>query len=145
MDGRITSYELSKGDEGDDRDAIEITGDVFKKIKIIGGLQGNGKQEITGQKSNISNLYTFTQRTEIRKNAYVYTKSMTSGQVVGGIRYVNGSDVTLNSNADVSGYNTLVVINGNVNITENITPSDLFGIIVLQDKYDVTKDIDKQK
>ncbi len=74
-------------------------------------------------------------RTQIRKNAYEYIGSMSSGDVVNRVRYVAG-DVRLSGSAP-SNYETLVVRDGNVIVDADFNSGNAkFGIIVLKDRYD---------
>jgi hypothetical protein len=74
---------------------------------------------------NKSNL-----RAKVRKNAFLLTKNLNSWKIINGIKYVEG-DYKLTS-ID-SWYETLIVKNWNVFITENI--SNIKWIIVLKDNY----------
>ncbi|MDD5770241.1 MAG: hypothetical protein PHE25_04670 [Candidatus Gracilibacteria bacterium] len=108
-------------------------------IKIVGTSQLDGKSQLTSQGTNYTDLSTSDIRTQIRKNAYTYISSMTSGQIVNGVKYVVGEDVTISGN-DL-GYETLVVKDGNITISGNLNNSGItLGIIVLKDNYDVNND-----
>ncbi|MGE4444873.1 MAG: hypothetical protein AB7E37_07900, partial [Candidatus Altimarinota bacterium] len=119
LGGQSVKYYLSEGDGATDISPIKTAGSEFLGVRVIGGIQGTGKSEFTGQQANISNLYNSDQRTIIRKNAYNYVKNMKSGEIVGGVKYVLG-DTTL---AGEINYETLVVVDGNVTITDNVNNS----------------------
>lgn len=107
---------------------------TFMGVKIIWMLQGDGKQTITWQEQNISDISSPQARKEIKKQAQKLIAGMTSGIVVNGVKYVEW-DVTLSWNQS---YETLIVKNGNVTITGNITQN--IGIIVLHD-WDTSKSV----
>ncbi|MDD3302386.1 MAG: hypothetical protein PHN31_02445 [Candidatus Gracilibacteria bacterium] len=107
----------------------------FIGVKVIGELQGQGKQVITGQNSNFSDISKQDTRTTIRKNAYKYITNMTSGQILNKIKYIEG-DYTISGEIN---YETLIIKDGNVTINGDLnTNNKNFGIIVLSDGYDVT-------
>ncbi|NDK08391.1 hypothetical protein EOM39_04050 [Candidatus Gracilibacteria bacterium] len=133
--GKTVRYYLSKYDYANDRTPIDKSGDKFLGVKIIGGLQGAGKYEFTGQGKNIANLYPSNLRTEIRKRAYDYTKKMTNRQVLNRVKYVVGEDAVISGDLD---YETLIVKDGNVVISGDLNTSNKkLGIIILKDGYDV--------
>jgi hypothetical protein len=103
-------------------------------LKISWNMQWGWKSDLTWQKSNFSDLSKFDLRTQIRKNAYNYIKSMTSWMEVWWVRYVVGN-ITLSWEQS---YETLVVKDGNVTINWdlNLTWNRLW-IIVLKDGYDI--------
>lgn len=57
---------------------------------MIGGSQWQGKSEFTSVEENMSDLGASEFRTLVRKNAYQAVASMTNGQIVNGIKYVEG-------------------------------------------------------
>ena len=132
---QVVRYYLSKYENGNDRTPISLTGEEFIWIKIIWWLQWAWKYEFTGQWQNVSNLYPSDLRTEIRKRAYDYTKSMTSWQdPLNKVKYIEW-DISISWDLP---YETLVVKNWNVIITWNLNPSNSkLWIIVLKDWYDV--------
>lgn len=127
-------YYLSEQDSWNDTSPIKNIWSEFLWVKIIWSLQWWWKQELTWQKSNISDLSKIDIRTSIRKNAYSYIKSMTHWQIVNGVKYIDW-DITLNASSNLW-YETLVVKDGNVIISGDLTQSKLW-IIVLKDWYDV--------
>ena len=129
----VVKYQLSEQDAWNDTSPIKTSGNEFLWVRVIGGIQWAGKSEFTWQKVNISSIATFEMRTELRKNAYNYTRSMQSGETVNGVKYIVG-DITLSWSQD---YETLVVKDGNVIITGDLNPSSKkFWIMVLKDGYD---------
>ncbi|MDD2486870.1 MAG: hypothetical protein PHS92_00665 [Candidatus Gracilibacteria bacterium] len=130
----------------DDGDATDIdlsdTRIKFNGLQVAGGnTQGVGNQTVANDiANNFSDLSASSQRGMIKKNANDLIRGMISGMTVKGVKYVDG-DVTLNSDDDISGVETLIVTNGNIKITGNInTSGKKFGIIVLKDGYDVNAD-----
>jgi hypothetical protein len=111
----------------------------FLWIRVIWWIQGWWNSEFTWQKQNISSISSMETRTQIRKNAYTYTNSMKSGDVVNWVKYVVW-DIVL-PELDMN-YETLVVKNGNVIIKWNLNLNNtkLLWIIVLKDGYSVTED-----
>lgn len=131
-------YRLSATDSSYDNTYISLGGAVINNnIKVVGALQGQGKQSLAWQKTNFSDISKSNIRAIIRKNAYTLIRWRTSSDtVVGGVKYHEG-DYDL-SWEPVSGYETLVVNNGNLTISSNFnTSGKKFGIIVLRD--DATK------
>lgn len=133
-------YWLSNEDGATDMTPIRTSNGWFHWVKVVGWLQWVGKHTVTGQKENISDISMLEQRTLLRRNAYTYVRSMESDKVVNRVKYVEW-DVTITQSPSSSTtktterYETLVVVNGNVTITGNLTGSTLW-IIVLQDGYD---------
>lgn len=109
----------------------------FLWVQVVWVLQWAGNSNFTGQAENFSDLSTSTLRTQIRKNAYEYILTMTDEQLLWWVKFINGKDV------EISGWNlwyeTLVVKNGNVIITWDLTQQKLW-IIVLKDNYNVHTD-----
>ncbi|MDD3302297.1 MAG: hypothetical protein PHN31_01980 [Candidatus Gracilibacteria bacterium] len=137
LNGNNVRYYLSEFENGDDTNSVKIIGSNFIGLKVIGELQGNGKAEFTGQEKNISSLSTLDYRTQIRKNAYTYVLNMYNGQILDGVKYVEGN-ITISGDQD---YETLVVKDGNVIIEGDLNQSKKkLGIIVLKDNYDVNLD-----
>lgn len=135
------SYYLNAQEEWDNfAPLVNEESQEFLWVRVIGWIQWAGKSEFTWQKANISNLYNSQMRTEIRKNAYNYVKNMTSGQILNGVKYVKW-DITLSWNLT---YETLVVVDGNVIINDNLNiDNKVLWIIVLKDNYDVNKDYER--
>ncbi len=127
-------YYLSEYDYANDKTPIIMRWTTFIWIKIIWWLQWQGKYEFTGQWENMSNLYPSDLRTEIRKRAFDYIKSMTSSGILNKVKYVEW-------NIRISWelpYETLVVKNWNVIIEWDLnTLNKKLWIIVLKDWYDV--------
>lgn len=110
----------------------------FLWVKVIWNLQWQWKQEITWQEANFSDLSKQTIRTSIRKNAYKYISSMTSGTIVNRVKYVEW-DISISWN--LLNYETLIVKNWNVIITWNLNPNkNKLWIIVIKDWYNVEND-----
>jgi len=103
-------------------------------LRVIWTLQWSQTASEVWQKANFSDISKSELRTQIRKNAYEFTKSMKSWEIVNWVKYVNW-DVTLSASSNLW-YETLVVKNWNVIITWNLTQSKLW-IIVLEDWYNV--------
>lgn len=99
-------------------------------VKVIWVQQWDGKWSETWQEENFSEMNKAQLRSQIRKNAFLLTKNLTSGKIINGIKYVEW-DYKLSSSD--SWYETLIVKNWNVFITENI--SNIKWIIAIQDNY----------
>jgi hypothetical protein len=139
--GKTVKYYLSEGEDANDLTPIKTTWSEFLWVRVIGWIQWAGKSEFTWQQENISNLYNSEQRTIIRKNAYDYVKNMESWKIVEWVKYVLG-DTTISWNVD---YETLVVVNGNVIIENDVNLSKKkLWIIVLKDNYDINTDYNGQ-
>lgn len=136
-------YYLSADNLPSSREVISIENikESFAWVRVIWGIQWAGKSEFTWQQANISDLYNSDQRVQIRKNAYEYVKNMKNNTIINGVKYSNGN-ITI-PDADFWKYETLVVINGNVTINQNINAfsnNKLFWVVVLKDNYDINKD-----
>ena len=87
---------------------------------------------------NVSDLSKWSLRAQIRKNAYLAIKNMTSWQVLNWIKYIEW-DTTISGNN--LWYETLVVKDGNIKITWDLnTNNDKLGIIILKNNYNVNTD-----
>lgn len=132
------TYYISENINSSDTSPIKLefseskVNNSFIWVKIIGWILWEWNQDITWQDVNISELNSYEVRTQIRKNAYEYTKSLTSWSTVNGVHYVNW-DFTISSNPN---YETLVIKNWNLTIAWNITKPK-FWVIVLSDWYSV--------
>lgn len=138
LDGRLVTNYLSEDDLPASRKvlSVENTQKAFLWVKVLWALQWSGKQTITGQKSNFSDISKSDARTSIRKSAYEYIKNMTSGTTFNGVKYVVW-DISISWIQD---YETLIVKDGNVKITGDLYPSTTYKklwIIVLKDSYKV--------
>lgn len=113
-------------------DSISITWEKKETlwVKIIWVQQWNWKWSETGQEENFTDMNKSNLRAKVRKNAFLLTKNLNSWKIINGIKYVEG-DYKLTSSD--SWYETLIVKNWNVFITENI--SNIKWIIVLKDNY----------
>jgi len=132
---RKVKYLLTWGEKPNDATPITIVWAV-SGIRVIGGSQWQGKSEFTSVEENMSDLGASEFRTLVRKNAYQAVASMTNGQIVNGIKYVEG-DASIGW--AITGYETLVVKDGNVTITSDLNPANTsFGIIVIKDNYSLT-------
>lgn len=128
--GTTVQYRLSAGESGGDDTIISLGGQEINGLKVFGNLQGTGKQVLTNQDSNFTDISASSMRSVIKRNAYRIIAGMTNGQTVNGVKYVEGN-YTLSGNPD---YETLVVKNGNVTIAGNVnTSGKKFGIIVMRD------------
>lgn len=139
LDNKIIKYYISELTSPNDNTPVKIEFDEAKInnsfiwVKIIWGIKWEWNQEITWQDVNISELNSYEVRTKIRKNAYDFTKSLTTGSTINGVHYVNW-DYTLNNSSP--NFETLVVKNWNLTIATNINKQK-FWIIVLSDWYNV--------
>lgn len=137
-------YYLASDNNENSKSVIRIDNiqDSFLWVKVIWWIQAEGKSEFTGQEVNISNLYNSWQRTQIRKNAYEFIKGMKNNSIVNKVKYVNGNITIPDDDLRSWLYETLVVVNGNVTINNNIDKlsNALFWIIVIKDNYDIHKD-----
>ncbi|MCH2188324.1 hypothetical protein MK079_00655 [Candidatus Gracilibacteria bacterium] len=131
LGGSTVRYVLTQTDSAFDTDPISYNGGVFYGLHILGNLQGQGKQTVTGQEENFSDITKLELRQDIEQNAYELTQGMTSGQILGGVKYVEGDyDI---SSAPID-YETLIV-SGNLTIDNNI--SSRVGIIVLAGNIEI--------
>ncbi|MCK9272017.1 hypothetical protein M0P65_00535 [Candidatus Gracilibacteria bacterium] len=136
LGGKDIKYILGATDGAIDNSPIILDKAEFLGVKIIGNLQGTGKQTITGQASNFSDLSKSDQRSKIKQNAYKLIKGMNSNTVVNGVKYFEGN---INLTGDNLGFETLVVKNGNVKITGDLNDSGKkLGIIVIRDDQSKT-------
>lgn len=125
-----------------EEDNDPITTDNWEKfiwVRVVWWLQAIWNSTFTGQEENISTLSSATVRAEIRKNAYVAVKNMTSKQTINGV-YYRTWDVKISEIPSNSEIETIVVEKWNLIIDQNIlarTDDKLFWIVVLQDGYDV--------
>ncbi len=98
-------------------------------LRVIGNMQLTGKALSTWQKDNISYVSNAQQANLIRKNAGIVTRNMKSWDVANGLRYFTWSNILVGGEQE---YETIVVENGNVIITDDINRSwKKLGIIVL--------------
>ena len=129
-------YILSNDTAPNDDTPIVIDGTTFLWVKVIWNLQWAWKQTITWQKNNFSDISKIETKTDIRKNAFILTKLMTSWRTVNKVKYVEWIDETITGDQD---YETLIVKNGNVIITGNLnTSKKKLWIIVLKDNYNIS-------
>ncbi|HBB27515.1 TPA: hypothetical protein DCZ36_03410 [Candidatus Gracilibacteria bacterium] len=102
----------------------------FLGVRVVGQIQGQGKQVITGQIKNFSDISLFDIRSSVKKNITEMTRGMKSGDILSGVKYIEG-------NTTISGdqsYELLVVRNGNVMISDNLnTAGKKLGIIAIRD------------
>lgn len=108
-------------------------------LKVLWNLQWSWKGNITGQKDNFSDLSQYSLRTDIQKNVVNLVKGLNSGDIVNGVRYVEG-DATIWG--EITTYETLVVRNGNVFISSDLNTAKrkLWIIVLKDDGYDVRSD-----
>lgn len=133
LGGSSVRYYITQTDRVSDIDPITYNGGVFYGLKVVWGLQGQWKQTVTWQEDNFSDITKLDLRKDIQKNAYDLTQGMTSGQILGGVKYVEG-DYVMTHNATID-YQTLVV-KWDLTIASNITTN--IGLIVLD--WDITID-----
>ncbi|EKD44768.1 MAG: hypothetical protein ACD_71C00011G0002, partial [uncultured bacterium (gcode 4)] len=131
LDGQTVRYRLSATDSPSDTIELNLWWTQMNSLKVVGNLQWQGKQTLASQSANFSDISKSDMRTTIRKNAYTLIRWRTSSEtVIGGVKYHEG-DYTLSWEPT---YETLIVKNGNLTITENFnTINKKFGIIVLRD------------
>ena len=125
LDGQNISYLLTETDHAWDINPIGYDGWVFYGLHIIGNLQWQWKQTVTGQEENFSDITKIEIRRQIQQNASILTSGLTNGQTLDGVKYIVW-DYTISSSA--LGYETLIV-EWNLNIDTNIT--NAMWIIVL--------------
>jgi len=125
-------YYLTQWDEWNDRTEFSLAGENETGtlgLKVVGPLQWDGKADITWQVSNFSDISKWPQRSAIKQKAYQITQGLSSESApVNGVYYVKGKDVVLDSMPD---YETLVVENGNVIISGNLTWDKTLWIIAI--------------
>lgn len=133
------SYYLSGKNNANDLTPVELVYDENKNksflwVKIIWNISWEWNQEITGQDINISNLNKSEFRTQIRKNAYEFTKNLNNWSLINWVKYFEWWDFILDEINPT--YETLVVKNWNLIIKSNIEKPK-FWVIVLSDGYDI--------
>ncbi len=119
---------------------LTLDGTSFVGISVNGSIQSQGttsswdQQEIeSGFRTNFTEVAKSVIYSNIRKNAFQLVRSRTSDSIVNNIKYVKW-DTTLESNPS---YETLIIVDGNLRITDNVDLSK-FGIILVRDQ-DMTK------
>lgn len=101
-------------------------------LKTIGTTQWDGKWELTGSNENFSDVSTSIYRSQIRKSAYSLIKGMSSWDIINGVKYIEWDIIIWRD----QNYETLVVHNGNIFISEDLNPSQkILGLIVLKDEW----------
>lgn len=106
-------------------------------VSIIWSLQWSWRWNITWQNENITDISVVETREQIRRNALNLISWRTwNGDVINNIKYVSGENITLSWNQN---YETLIVRNGNVIISDNIT-KDIWIIVIRDAWYDLTRD-----
>ena len=55
---------------------------------MVGQIQGQGKQVITGQIKNFSDISLFDIRSSVKKNITEMTRGMKSGDILSGVKYI---------------------------------------------------------
>lgn len=123
---------------------IDITeGEDFMWVKVIWQLQRSGKSGISIGRDNSTDLSLWSQRTIIRKNAMEYVKNMTNWRITWSVKYVvwDVKASEINSGINNDEFETVIIKDGNLIINQNLNPQNKkFGIIVLRDWYDTSKD-----
>lgn len=129
LGGVNVRYYLSQTENPTDR-YIDSGISEFLWVRVVGQIQGQGKQVITGQIKNFSDISLFDIRSSVKKNVTEMTRGMKSGDILGGVKYIEW-------NTTISGdqsYELLVVRNGNVMISDNLnTSGKKLGIISIRD------------
>lgn len=129
-----TKYFVSSTKDSSTNNKIDSSSAKFDSIKVTWTLQSQWKADLTGQTKNFSDLSKSTQRAEIRKNATLLTKNMTSWSTVNKVKYIVW-DIAISWEQD---YETLVVKDWNVKISWDLNTSwKKLWIIVLKDWYNV--------
>lgn len=129
LGGRDVRYYLSQTESPTDR-YLDTGVSEFLWVRVVGQIQGQGKQVITGQIKNFSDISLFDIRSSVKKNVTDMTRGMKNGDIFNGVKYVEW-DITLFGDQS---YELLVVRNGNVIISDNLnTVGQKFGIIALRD------------
>jgi len=130
LDGQTVRYRLSATDSATDTVNLALWWTQLNSLKVVGSLQWQGKQTLASQSANFSDISKSDMRTIIRKNAYTLIRWRTSGPIIGGVKYIEGS-ATLSGEPS---YETLIVKNGNLTISDTFnTTNKKFGIIVIRD------------
>lgn len=106
--------------------------------KIIWNIQSNWKANITGQKSNFTDLSTSDLSAIVIKNANNLTRNLKSWDLVNWVKYVEWNFTIENENPD---YETLIVKNWNLFINKDLNKS--LWIIVLNNKFNIKKNNSK--
>ncbi len=109
-------------------------------LKTTWTAQWDGKWEISWWNANISDISTSLLRSQIRQEAYEMIRWMNSWDTINWVRYIEW-DVQISWNLS---YETLVVKNGNIIISDNLNTSwKILGLISLKDSwYDIQDDYD---
>lgn len=135
--GEQVRYVLSNTNSSSDDSYIISWTSEFIWVKIIWDSELSGKYEITWQDENISSTIKSDIRKDLRESAYRFISSMNSWDVINWVKYVEWN-IEISWNIS---YETLVVKNWNVTITDNLNTSwNKLWIIVLKDWYNT--DID---
>lgn len=110
----------------------------FLWVDIIGNMQSDWKAILTSWVSNISDLSTSEFRQKIRSKVTRFISSLSNWQKVNETVYY---DRTIKlSDIDMSWLNTIIVKGWNLIIDKNLTETNLFWIVVLEDWYDASND-----
>lgn len=137
---KSVKYYLSGKEAGNDLSPIIITseGFVWTNVKWTKQTWSSSKTVLTWQWDNFSDLSEAKMRSDIRKNAYSFIKSMKSWTIVNGVAYFVW-DIKMSEITWV--YETIVIKDWNLIIDKNI-PSQIkpLWIIVLRDNYNVKTD-----
>lgn len=130
LSGKNISFYITQNYNGFANDSVVLAGAKFLGVKVIGTIQGTGKQELTGQDTNFADLTKSTLRDTIRKNAITLARSMPSGTTANGVHYEEW-DYSISGDLP---YETLIVKNGNVTIEDDLnTSGEKLWIIIIKD------------
>ncbi|MEF2174974.1 MAG: hypothetical protein V3575_00770, partial [Candidatus Absconditabacteria bacterium] len=139
INGADITYYLTNTKDVQVEDEIVLNSGKFSPIKIVGQFQSKGKQFLTLQDKNTTNLSTVEIQSIIRKQAYSLTNGLSDNSINNGVKLKVGN-VKLSSliNEISSGkIQTLIVKNGNFifDVDLKLTKSS-FGLIVFKDTND---------
>lgn len=135
-------YRLSSSDRNNTPLILTDTRELQEPVKLIGGLQASWNTQNLSERQNISDISSSLQRTLFRKNITQYIMGRTHDTIVWWVRYIDmthsgNKNFTLESNPD--NYDTLVVRNGNILITQdfNLSWKKVWLISYIDNGYNV--------
>ncbi|MBS8122539.1 hypothetical protein [Candidatus Vampirococcus lugosii] len=126
--GEDIKYHLGSSTTADDN-TMYLKDIKLMGVKIIGMMQGQGRQSVYGIDPNATNVSTSDVRNIFRKRASLIIRGLSSGEKSGTIHYKEGdldiSDLSYDKN------DTLVIKNGNLIIDQNVDKN--LGIMLIRD------------
>lgn len=113
-------------------------------VRILWKLQGSWNAQNNFERQNISAINSGNIRNTLRKNIISYTRSMSHGDVLAGVKYIDGEELVDNVYQLESdpNFETLVVRNGNIHINKdfNVAGKKVWIMVYKDTWYDVLQD-----